>query len=131
MFKGFVNRLYNGNPNRPDYNKEDMPETRWQLFWVAFKARVMDIFYISLMISIFALPTLIWTFLNVAAFFNALEAVSYTHLDVYKRQALGSGKAPPRLPAHRASGRSRPARTGSPPTGSSPERTGPARIAPI
>ena len=76
MFKGFVNRMYNGNPNRPDYNKEDMPETRWQLFWVAFKARVMDIFYISLMISIFALPTLIWTFLNVAAFFNALEAGS-------------------------------------------------------
>ncbi|MDD3242893.1 MAG: DUF624 domain-containing protein [Eubacteriales bacterium] len=60
MFKGFFNRLYQGNPNKADLKAEDMPKNRFQLFFAVLGTRFLDLFKINLLFFLFVLPTVIW-----------------------------------------------------------------------
>ncbi len=39
MFGRMMNNYYYGKSGKGDFRKEDMPETRWQLFWDTLRTR--------------------------------------------------------------------------------------------
>ena len=39
MFGKMMNRYYYGKSGKGDYTKEDLPQTRWQLFWEMLRVR--------------------------------------------------------------------------------------------
>jgi uncharacterized membrane protein YesL len=67
MFKGFFNRMYNGNPNRPDINPEDMPKNRFELFFTTLGLRFGDLVKLNLLFVLSLLPLIIWTVLSIGA----------------------------------------------------------------
>ncbi len=71
MFKGFFNRMYNGNPNRPDINPEDMPRNKYELFFTTLGVRFGDLIKVNLLYAVFLLPALLWT----AANFSVINSV--------------------------------------------------------
>ena len=87
MFKGFFNRMYNGNPNRPDIDPEDMPRNKYELFFTTLGVRFGDLIKLNLLYALFLLPTLIWTVLN----FMALNTVDANMTaDQMNQQLLGT-----------------------------------------
>lgn len=64
MFRGFFNRMYQGNPNRPDLEPEDMPRNKFELFTTTLGVRFGDLFKLNLLFVVFILPLLAWTALN-------------------------------------------------------------------
>ena len=40
MFGKMMNRYYYGKSGKGDYTKEDLPQTRWQLFWEMLRVRL-------------------------------------------------------------------------------------------
>ena len=72
MFKGFFNRMYNGNPNRPDINPEDMPRNKYELFFTTLGVRFGDLIKVNLLYAVFLLPALVWTVFN----FTAINSIS-------------------------------------------------------
>lgn len=72
MFKGFFNRMYNGNPNRPDIDPEDMPRNKYELFFTTLGVRFGDLIKLNLLYALFLLPFIVWTILS----FMAMNSVS-------------------------------------------------------
>ena len=70
MFKGFFNRMYNGNPNRPDLDPGDMPKNRFELFFTTLGVRFGDLIKLNLLLVVFMAPVLIWTALSFTALNN-------------------------------------------------------------
>jgi uncharacterized membrane protein YesL len=64
MFKGFFNRMYNGNPNRPDIDPEDMPKNRFELFFTTLGLRIGDLVKLNLLFIVMILPILLWTIIS-------------------------------------------------------------------
>jgi uncharacterized membrane protein YesL len=67
MFRGFFNRMYNGNPNRPDMNPEDMPKNRFELFFTTLGVRFGDLIKLNLLFCVMLLPIVAWTFFSYEA----------------------------------------------------------------
>ena len=59
MFGKMMNRFYYGKSGKGDYTKEDLPETRWQLFWEMLRIRFSALVRLNLMYMIVWLPTII------------------------------------------------------------------------
>lgn len=72
MFKGFFNRMYNGNPNRPDLDPGDMPKNRFELFFTTLGVRFGDLIKLNLLFIVFLLPLIIWTVLSYMALMNCI-----------------------------------------------------------
>ncbi len=87
MFKGFFNRMYNGNPNRPDINPEDLPRNKYELFFTTLGVRFGDLIKANLLYAVFLLPALVWTVLS----FTAINAIPLELTpDEMTAQMLGS-----------------------------------------
>ena len=67
MFKGFFNRMYNGNPNRPDINLEDMPRNKYEVFFTSLGVRFGDLIKLNLLFIVATLPLLLWTIVSLMA----------------------------------------------------------------
>jgi uncharacterized membrane protein YesL len=78
MFRGFFNRMYNGNPNKPDVSPDDMPKNRFELFFTTLGLRFGDLFKINMLFALMILPIIIWTLLSILALNGGLSMLSET-----------------------------------------------------
>ena len=59
MFDKLMNSYYYGKSGKGDYRKEDLPQTRWQLFWEMLRVRFAGLMRLNLTYMIVWLPTII------------------------------------------------------------------------
>ena len=59
MFDKLMNSYYYGKSGKGDYRKEDLPRTRWQLFWEMLRVRLAGLMRLNLVYMIVWLPTII------------------------------------------------------------------------
>ncbi|MBP3454289.1 MAG: YesL family protein [Clostridia bacterium] len=59
MFGKFMNNYYYGKSGKGDYNKEDLPTNRWQLFWEMLRVRLSGLCRLNLMYLVAWLPTML------------------------------------------------------------------------
>ena len=59
MFGKMMNRFYYGKSGKADYTRDDLPETRWQLFWEMLRVRFAALFRLNLMYMMAWLPAMI------------------------------------------------------------------------
>ena len=59
MFGKLMNSYYYGKSGKGDYRKEDLPRTRWQLFWEMLRVRFSGLMRLNLTYMIVWLPTII------------------------------------------------------------------------
>lgn len=65
MFGKLMNSYYYGKSGKGDYRKEDLPRTRWQLFWEMLRVRFAGLMRLNLMYMIVWLPAMIVLMLGV------------------------------------------------------------------
>lgn len=59
MFGKMMNRFYYGKSGKGDYTKEDLPTTRWQLFWEMLRVRFASLFKLNVLYMIAWIPAII------------------------------------------------------------------------
>ena len=59
MFGKAMNRYYYGKSGQGDYNKDDLPTNRWQLFWEMLRVRFSGLMRLNLMYMLIWLPAII------------------------------------------------------------------------
>lgn len=74
MFGKFMNNYYYGKSGKGDYTKEDLPTTRWQLFWEMLRVRLSNLVRLNLMYLVIWLPAMIVLMLGVTGIFTGLIA---------------------------------------------------------
>ncbi|MFY9177877.1 MAG: DUF624 domain-containing protein [Caldicoprobacterales bacterium] len=75
MFGGFFNRMYYGNPNKPDLKKEDMKEGPIKLFFIVLQVRFWKLIQLNLLYSIFWIPAFAVTYMNLMAVSQSPEVL--------------------------------------------------------
>lgn len=73
MFGGFFNRMYYGNPNRPDLKKEDVQEGPIKLFFVVLQVRFWKLIQLNLLYSLFWIPAFAVVYMNLMAVAQSSE----------------------------------------------------------
>ncbi len=58
MFGKFMNNYYYGKSGKGDYQKDDLPRTRWQLFWEMLRIRLAGLFRLNITSAIAWLPVM-------------------------------------------------------------------------
>ena len=58
MFGKFMNNYYYGKSGKGDYQKDDLPRTRWQLFWEMLRVRFAGLFRLNIVSVIAWLPAM-------------------------------------------------------------------------
>lgn len=59
MFGKLLNSYYYGKSGKGDYQRDDLPRNRWQLFWEMLRIRLSGLFRINLMTAIAFLPIIL------------------------------------------------------------------------
>jgi uncharacterized membrane protein YesL len=59
MFGGFFNRMYYGDPRKPDLKKEDLKGNRFKLFFTVLPIRFWQLIQLNLLYSIFWIPAFV------------------------------------------------------------------------
>ena len=59
MFGKAINRYYYGKSGQGDYNKDDLPTNRWQLFWEMLRIRFSGLFRLNLMYMVIWIPAIV------------------------------------------------------------------------
>ena len=72
MFGKFMNNYYYGKSGKGDYNKEDLPTTRWQLFWEMLRVRLSGLCRLNLMYLVAWLPTMLVLMFGVTGILTGL-----------------------------------------------------------
>ncbi|NMA95413.1 MAG: DUF624 domain-containing protein [Clostridiales bacterium] len=54
---GFFNRMYYGDPRKPDLRPEDMPDNRFKLFFTVLRVRIWKLIQLNLLYAIFWIPS--------------------------------------------------------------------------
>jgi|GEM_PF-678658 len=62
--QGFFNRLIMGKDNLPDFTPEQLPKSRWSLFFDLFKNQIFPIFKATLLCDVFAIPLILIILFN-------------------------------------------------------------------
>lgn len=73
MAGGFFNRMYYGNPNKPDLKKEDVKEGRFKLFSVVLQVRFWKLIQLNLLYSIFWVPFFFVIYSHLMAMTQVIE----------------------------------------------------------
>ncbi len=76
MLGNFFNSFYYGKAGKSDFNPENLPENRVQLFFDVLRVRWSSLVRLNLLYVLFWLPALIWTFWNYLAMENILAMVA-------------------------------------------------------
>ena len=76
MFGKMMNRYYYGKSGKGDYTKEDLPETRWQLFWEMLRVRFTSLFKLNLLYMIAWIPAIIVIGRGLIMGYNGLSAMA-------------------------------------------------------
>jgi len=64
MFGGFFNRMYYGDPRKPDLKEEDLKKQRFKLFFLVLQIRFWKIIQLNMLCSIFWLPVFLLGYLQ-------------------------------------------------------------------
>lgn len=83
MFGKFMNNYYYGKSGKGDFRKEDMPETRWQLFFDTLKTRLSGLCRLNLMYAVIWLPLMIVLMINLTTIFSNLNMISFIKQNNY------------------------------------------------
>jgi len=75
MFGKMMNQFYYGKSGKGDYNKENLPQNRWQLFWEMLKIRLSGLCRLNLMYAVAWLPVLLVTFGAVMQYLSVASGV--------------------------------------------------------
>ena len=75
MFGRLMNNYYYGKSGKGDFRKEDMPETRWQLFWDTLRTRLSGLCRLNLLYALIFLPTIILLVTTYMGMLNSLNLV--------------------------------------------------------
>ena len=59
MFKKAFNSYYYGKSGKGDFEPDDLPRNRWQLFWAMFRIRFTSFFKLNMIALPFFLPTIV------------------------------------------------------------------------
>lgn len=73
MFGKMMNNYYYGKSGKGDFTKDDLPTTRWQLFWDTLKTRLSGLVRLNLMYVLVWLPTIIVLMIYL---FNAVSGLN-------------------------------------------------------
>ena len=76
MFGKMMNRYYYGKSGKGDYTKEDLPETRMQLFWEMLRVRFTSLFKLNLLYMLAWIPAMIVIGRGLIMGYNGLAALS-------------------------------------------------------
>lgn len=94
MFGKLMNNYYYGKSGKGDFRKEDMPETRWQLFWDTLRTRLSGLCRLNLIYMLIWLPTIIvlgMTLLNGYQNLSMIQAAQEGRLSEYV-EAVSQGE---------------------------------------
>ena len=72
--RDLMNNYFYGKQGKGDYTVADMPQNRFALFGEVLKVRWSGLFGVNLLYMIAWIPAIIWTFLNLIALYNLLQA---------------------------------------------------------
>lgn len=82
MFGRFMNNYYYGKSGKGDYNREDLPKTRWQLFWEMLRVRFAGLFRMNLMTMIAWLPMMYLLARLFSGLLNLASIVTEVEMDM-------------------------------------------------
>lgn len=85
MFGKLMNRFYYGKSGQGDFTKEDLPQTRWQLFWEMLKVRFGALCRLNLMYAIAWLPAIIIIGRGLLMAYSAMVSMA----DIQSQMAAG------------------------------------------
>ncbi len=83
MFGKMMNNYYYGKSGKGDFRKEDMPETRMQLFRDTLRTRLAGLFRLNLIYMLIWIPAMIVILLSVSNVYNSLNAYFMVHENDY------------------------------------------------
>ena len=95
MFGRMMNNYYYGKSGKGDFRKEDMPETRWQLFWDTLRTRLSGLCRLNLLYMLVFVPTmvvLVMNFFNILQGANMILAARDGNLAEYLQQSAEEGQ---------------------------------------
>ena len=72
MFGKMMNNFYYGKSGKGDFNKDDLPTNRWQLFWEMLRVRFSALIRLNLMYVVAWLPTMIVLMIGAMSLLNGL-----------------------------------------------------------
>lgn len=82
MFGKMMNRYYYGKSGKGDYTTEDLPQTRWALFWEMLRVRFSALFRLNLMYMVAWLPAIIVIGRGLMMAYSGLANVSEMQLQL-------------------------------------------------
>ena len=82
MFGKMMNRFYYGKAGKGDFTKDDLPETRWQLFWEMLRVRFTALFRVNMLYMIAWIPAIIVIGRALMHGYNFLAALSEMQMQV-------------------------------------------------
>ncbi len=81
MFGKFMNNYYYGKSGKGDYQKEDLPRTRWQLFWEMLRVRFAGLFRLNIVSVIAWLPAMYVLIQLMSNLFNIAGVAQTVEMD--------------------------------------------------
>ena len=94
MFGRMMNNYYYGKSGKGDFRKEDMPETRMQLFWEMLRTRLASLVRLNLIYAVIWLPAIIVILVNAGNIWDSLQMqsamITYTYSE-YSELAAEKG----------------------------------------
>ena len=73
----FFNNFYYGKAGTADFTPDQLPKNRVELFFSTLRVRFGGLFGLSLLYSLFCIPALIWSYINVQMLFYAENPLNY------------------------------------------------------
>ena len=94
MFGKMMNNFYYGKSGKGDFNKEDLPTNRWQLFWEMLRVRLSALVRLNLMYVVPWLPTMIVLMIGALSFLTSLNNMVDSGEVIAVGELLGGVVAP-------------------------------------
>mgnify|MGYP000935336922 CR=1 FL=1 len=76
MFGKLMNNYYYGKSGKGDYQRDDLPRNRWQLFWEMLRIRLAGLFRLNLMTALIFVPLMYVLMVMVNTLFAHLVGIS-------------------------------------------------------
>ena len=75
MFGRMMNNYYYGKSGKGDFRKDDMPETRMQLFWDTLRTRLSGLCRLNLLYMLIWIPAMVTIFISSSQIYSSLSMV--------------------------------------------------------
>ena len=86
---GLFDRLYYGKAGKRDYSEMDMPKNRVSLFFMVLKDHIFDLVKVNLLLLVFCIPFILWTYLNLFAL-QSIDAAAMLTAEGGAQELMGT-----------------------------------------